>query len=44
MLKNKEGNEDIHLPILKAEEGLGKPEKITWGSSEQTKDERFLKP
>ena len=27
MLKNEGGNGDIHLPIPKAEEGFGKPEK-----------------
>ena len=44
MLKNEEGNGDIHLPIPKAEEGFGKPEKIILESSEQLEDERFLKP
>ena len=43
MLKNEGGNGDIHLQIPKAEEGLGKPEKIIWGSSEHPYDLRFLK-
>ena len=44
ILKNEEGNGDIHLQIPEAEEGFGKPEKIIWGSSVQLEYERFLKP
>ena len=44
MLKNEGGNEDIHLQIPKVEEGFGKPRKIIWENSEQSEDERLLKP